>query len=114
MVGNLVAAVALQVAIGFLTSLTGGPLVSLVQAAATEETLGRVMSLYSLTVMGFVPIALGVGGFLADAAGMTALFLGGAAIEGAACAVGLLSATVRSATPQLLRATTPAAASEAR
>ena len=98
----LVVAVAMQVAIGFLTGFTGGPLVSLVQAAATEETLGHVMSLHSLTVVGFVPIALGVGGILADAAGVAALFVGGAAVEAAACVVGMLFANVRTATPQSL------------
>jgi MFS family permease len=93
----MAAAVAMQVAIGFLTGFTGGPLVSLVQAAATEETLGRVMSLHSLTVVGFVPIALGLGGVLADAAGVTALFVGGAAVEAAACVVGMLFTPVRTA-----------------
>ncbi|GIJ63368.1 MFS transporter [Virgisporangium aurantiacum] len=102
MVRVLAPAVAMQVAIGFLTGFTGGPLVSLVQAAATEETLGRVMSLHSLTVVGFVPIAFGVGGILADAAGVAALFVGGAAVEAAACIVGMLFTPVRTATPQSL------------
>lgn len=101
-------ALALQVGTGFLTSFTGGPLVSLIQAAATEETLGRVMSLYSLTVMGLTPLAQAGGGIFAGATGMTTLFVTGAVVQLLACVVGLLFVTVRTATPESLRATTPA------
>jgi predicted MFS family arabinose efflux permease len=100
---SLVLAVALQVGIGVLTSLTGAPLVTLVQAAATPDMLGRTMSLHSLAMIGFTPLAYAAAGLVGSRFGVLALFAGGSAVQAIAGLGGLASATVRRATPEGLR-----------
>jgi MFS family permease len=95
---NLTLAVAATTAVGLLGGPIGILCNALVQAQTTDGYRGRVSSVQSLLSLGVTPLAMTVAGVAAGYFGVTASFLGGAALEATAAVTCLLLPQLRQAT----------------
>lgn len=66
---------------------------STIQTSTPTETRGRVFALYDMLWNGARLVSLGLGGIVADAAGIQAVYLAGAALLAAAAVVGFTGST---------------------
>lgn len=96
-VNGLPSAVALQVGLGFASTLAGTSMLTLIQALTSREMLGRVTSLMYLSMMGLTPVAYAVCGTVVAWSGPRPLFVAGAVVQALGLAVGVCSARVRTA-----------------
>lgn len=93
----IAAALAVSFFIGLCSSLYGTSLSTLIQIRTEPAQLGRVMSVVNVSSYGTVPVSNALTGTMAALGSVPGAYLVGAAIEGAAAVVGLISRPVRTA-----------------
>jgi DHA3 family macrolide efflux protein-like MFS transporter len=80
--------------VGFMLSLTNGPLLAVVQAVVAPQIQGRVLALIDSLATAMAPLGLAVAGPLTDAVGVKAWFIAAGVVTGLMGVIGWLTPSV--------------------